>query len=119
MKTSDSTEQQLRQQVEELERQLRERDRTGAHANAAGIPTQEKIWRPSAITISALFLGVAVVLVIAFLTGYMPLQKRQTLIAAEAVQQEQALPRVEVVQARRSSGQNQLELPGSIQAITE
>ncbi|HXP86660.1 MAG TPA: efflux RND transporter periplasmic adaptor subunit [Bryobacteraceae bacterium] len=111
---AETTEQQLRKRVEDLERQLKERGHSARHSDA---PT--KLWRPSAITLWALFLGVAVLLVVAFFAGYIPLQKRQTLILAESLQQEQALPRVEVIQVRRSSGQNQLELPGSIQAITE
>jgi RND family efflux transporter MFP subunit len=104
----------LRREIEDLQRRLREYEHGTLET---GAPT--KLWRPSAITLSALFLGVAVVLVVAFFAGYTPLQKRQTLIASEALQQEQALPRVEVIQVGRSSGQGGLQLPGSIQAVTE
>ena len=56
---------------------------------------------------------------VAFISGYRPLQKRRDLIAGEAHDQERALPRVEVVEVGRSSDQSEIELPGSIQAITE
>jgi RND family efflux transporter MFP subunit len=61
----------------------------------------------------------AALLVVAFLAGYLPLQKRRALIVTEAQQQEAALPRVEVVEVRRSSRTSEMELPGNIQAITE
>lgn len=110
----ESIPERLRREIEELQQRLREYE--GA-ALPSGVPT--KLWRPSAITLSALFLVVVVVFVVAFFAGYLPLQKQQTSIASEALQQEQALPRVEVIQVRRSAGKNGLELPGSIQAVTE
>ena len=66
-----------------------------------------------------LFLAAAVFLILAFLTGYIPLEKRRKLIRAESHQQEQALPRVEVIQVGRSSRNSEMEFPGNIQAITE
>ncbi|HEY7334518.1 MAG TPA: efflux RND transporter periplasmic adaptor subunit [Bryobacteraceae bacterium] len=93
-------------------------------------PTEEKIrkpphpalanrWRPSGLTVTVLFLIAAVLTAIAFFAGYFPMQKRETLLQTEAVEQEQALPRVETIRVARSTGQSQLELPGNIQAITE
>jgi RND family efflux transporter MFP subunit len=64
-------------------------------------------------------LGAIVVLVVAFFAGYVPLQKRNDLIRSEAQQQEQTLPRVDVIQVGRSSHNSELQLPGSVQAITE
>jgi RND family efflux transporter MFP subunit len=64
-------------------------------------------------------LGVAVLVVAAFLSGYIPRQKRIVLITNEAQQQAQALPRVEVVQVGRTSNQSGIQLPGSIQAMAE
>src|SRR5215831_1226699 len=94
-------------------------------------PTEEKIrkpphpalagnrWRPSRLTITVIFLISAILIAIAFFAGYIPLQKRETLLQSEVVQQEQALPRVEVIQVSRATGQSELQLPGNIQAVTE
>ena len=115
-----STEEQLRREVEDLKRQLR--DQKGltqgaphgapAHANA-------KPWNPSAVTIWALFLGAIVLIVVAFFTGYIPLQKRNAVIGAQAQEYDQALPRVEILVVGASSKVSELRLPGSIQAVTE
>ncbi len=59
------------------------------------------------------------IIAVAFLSGYIPLQKRRAVIAGEAHEQERALPRVEVIEARRATGKSTLQLPGNIQAITE
>jgi RND family efflux transporter MFP subunit len=66
-----------------------------------------------------LFLGAVVLIVVAFFAGYIPLQKRNAVIGAQAQQEEDALPREEVIQVGRSSGPSELQLPGSIQAVTE
>ena len=58
-------------------------------------------------------------IVVAFFAGYTPLQKRQALIRSEESQQEQALPRVEVIRVGRSSRNSEMQLPGSVQAISE
>jgi RND family efflux transporter MFP subunit len=68
---------------------------------------------------TVIFLLLVVLTAGAFLAGYTPLQKRRMLIAAEASEHVQALPRVDVIEVGRSSGRSELELPGSIQAITE
>ena len=107
----------LEREVEDLKRQLREQQRLtagSAHAGPAG-----HLWRPSALTIAAIFIGTTVLIAGAFLAGYIPLAKRTVLLRGEAQQQEQALPRVEVIQVARSSPSSELELPGDIQAITE
>jgi RND family efflux transporter MFP subunit len=66
-----------------------------------------------------LCLFIAVLVLIAFIAGYLPLHARTTLIANEAIQREKALPRVEVVTVGRSSRDSDLQLPGNIQAVTE
>ncbi len=108
---ADSTEEQLRREVEELRRQLRQRD---GHGGPSGGP-----WRPSGVTIWAIFLGVTLLLAIAFFAGYMPLQRRTAVLAGEAKDLEQSLPRAEVIEVTRSSSNSELELPGNIQASTE
>lgn len=100
----------LKRQVEELKR----RGNSGTHPDAG-----ENVWRPSAITIWAIFLVAAVLVAVGFLSGYIPLAKRRSVIAGEAHQQEQALQRVETIEVGRASTKSEIELPGSIQAITE
>jgi len=106
-------EEQLRREIEDLKRQL-ERQQAAPHASGGA-----QIWRPSGVTIAALFLGAAVLLVVAFLAGYVPLQKRTATIRREAAEREQAVPRVDVVEVGRGAVKSDLQLPGSIEAITE
>lgn len=109
---AESTEQKLRKEIEDLKQQLQQH-RELLKSSAT------QVWHPSGATLWAIFLGVTVVIVMAFLAGYIPLRKRTALIDREAVQREQAQPRVEVVAVGRSKSSSELELPGSIQAITE
>ena len=76
-------------------------------------------WKPSALTIWAILLAITVLLAIAFLSGYLPLQDRRRVIAAEAREEQQALPRVETVTVARSDRKSGLTLPGNIQPIAE
>ena len=82
-------------------------------------PPSQSRWHPSNHTIWAIALGLAVLIVIAFFSGYIPLEKRKALINSEALEQQQALPRVKVVQLMRASRASEMELPGNIQAVTE
>src|SRR5262249_25709893 len=107
-------EERLRRENQELKRQLQELKGRGHESQG-----ELKIWRPSGTTILAIFLTLVVLAVVAFLGGYMPLQKRRELIVSEAHEQEVAVPRVDVIEVGRSSNNSELELPGSIQAITE
>jgi len=107
----------LEREVEDLKRQLREQQRLAAnssHAAPAG-----RLWHPSGLTIAAIFIVATLLIAGAFLAGYIPLAKRTVVLRGEAQQQEQAVPRVEVIQVSRSSPNSELELPGDIQAITE
>jgi RND family efflux transporter MFP subunit len=103
----------LRRENLELRRQLEELQKP-AHAGP-----QSNLWHPSAITLWAIFLVIVVLTVVAFLGGYLPLHKRTAVLAAEAHEEQQALPRVEVIRVARSTGQSGLQLPGNIQPITE
>ena len=107
-------EESLRKENQDLKRQLQELK--GPALPSTLPPT---LWHPSAITIWSIVLAMSVLLVVAFVAGYIPLHKRQALILSEALEQERALPRVEVIQVGRSSNRSELELPGNIQAITE
>jgi RND family efflux transporter MFP subunit len=106
----DREQERLLRENEDLKRQIQE-------LKSAGLP--QKVWHPSAVTVWAIFLTAIVLIVVAFFSGYLPLQKRRDLIAGEARDQERALPRVEVVEVGHSSDKSELELPGNIQAITE
>ena len=116
MAVQETTEEKLRNEVEDLKRQLHEQKglvHGSAHSAVA------KPWHPSAATIWSLVLAATVLIVVAFFAGYIPLQKRNALIGAQAQEQEQALPRVETIEVGRSSRMSELQLPGSIEAVTE
>jgi RND family efflux transporter MFP subunit len=110
--SSESSEQQLRRRVEELERELRQQRQE--HPGPPAIH-----WKPSPITISVLLLGLAVLLIGAFFAGYIPLQRRDALVRAETQEHEKELPHMEVMRVGRSSVQSGLTLPGTLQAVTE
>src|ERR1700739_4945671 len=112
---AQTTEERLRKEIEDLKRQLREQKSPGSsHAGLTAKP-----WHPSSITLWSIFLGVAVLMMLAFFAGYIPLHKRQNLIRNEALEQQHSLPRMEVIEVGLSASKSELELPGSIQAITE
>jgi len=69
--------------------------------------------------VSALLAGTAIVLIAAFLIGYLPMQRREAALRAEADAQHMQVPRVEVIHVSRGSGETTLVLPGTMQAITE
>jgi len=110
---SETAEERLRRENWELKRQL-EQLTGSAHA---GPP--RNVWHPSSITIWAIFLGALVLGAIAFFAGYLPLEKRRAAVASEAKDEQQALPRVEVIEVGRSTRQSGLQLPGNIQPVTE
>jgi RND family efflux transporter MFP subunit len=112
----NSEEERLRQENLELRRQLHEIH--GAEHDAHH-PVPTRFWRPSRITIWSLFLTAVIALAIAFFAGYVPLQKQNLTIENEARDQAEALPRAEVVQVGRSTANSELQLPGSLQAVTE
>ncbi len=78
-----------------------------------------KYWKPSSLTLWAIFIGLTVLALVAFFAGYLPLQQRRSVIAAEAKDQAQALPRVETIVVARSDRKSGLTLPGNIQPVTE
>src|SRR5215831_3114253 len=82
-------------------------------------PVTQNPWRPSGITISAILIGLLVLLIGGFFAGYLPLQKREATVRAEADEREKALPRMAVMRVSRGSDANELKLPGTMQPITE
>jgi RND family efflux transporter MFP subunit len=107
----------LLRENEELKRQIQEL-RTAGKSPAHGGPSPD-VWRPSALTIWAIFLVAVVLVLVAFLSGYRPLVRQREQIAGEAREEERAPRRVEVIQVGRAMEKDAIELPGSIQAITE
>jgi RND family efflux transporter MFP subunit len=109
---SESAEETLRRENLELKRQLQEIQETHS-----AVPS--KMWRPSNTTIWAIFLGAVVLVTVAFFAGYLPFAKRRAVIAAESLDRQETLPRVEVIEVGRSPQKSELELPGNIEAVTE
>src|SRR5260370_6398543 len=114
---AETMEERLRQENQDLKRQLQELKGLGHGSPHTRIPSQ--LWHPSSLTIWSIALAAAVLIVVAFFAGYLPLQKRQNLINGEAAEEQKTLPRVEVIRVGRSSQRSELELPGNTQAITE
>jgi RND family efflux transporter MFP subunit len=106
-------EQELRAEIERLTRQLAQKNSHGAHS-ALEHPKQ-----PSGGKITMLLLLAAAVFIAAFFMGYIPHHRRDLQITAEANVQNDALPSVNVVAAKRASSMGDLLLPGNIQAVTE
>ena len=118
----DSAEERLRQENLHLKRQLEELKASAVspvHGNPAhgGLPARP--WRPSSVTIWAIVLGLVVLSFVGFLAGYIPRKQRNATLVSEAAETSEAVPNVGVVQVQRSGKSSELELPGSIQAITE
>ena len=104
----------LREEIERLKLQLEEQKRAAAPHSALRHPV-----RPPAFKILIWLLVAAVVLVTAFFLGYVPRQRRELQLAAEASAQKESLPEVSITAAKRASSAGELVLPGNIQAITE
>ena len=113
IRPTETVEGRLRRENWELQRQLEELK----GPSSAGAP--RNLWRPSATAMWAIFLSVLVLFAVAFLAGYIPLERRHAVVLGEARQEQEALPRVEVVKVARSTRQSSLQLPGNIQPVTE
>jgi RND family efflux transporter MFP subunit len=110
--TQSTVEEELRRELDELKRQLEARQH-------GYVPLPAERWRPSRASVSALILGSVVLLAIAFLTGYLPLQRREAALRAEAGAREHVLPRLAVLRVARAPSESELRLPGTMQAATE
>jgi RND family efflux transporter MFP subunit len=104
----------LLKENEELKRRIAE-----LQGNAPGASTPTVLWRPSRVTLWALAMGAAVLTALAFVSGFVPLEKRNAALRGEAADQAEALPRVETITVARAPTKSELQLPGSIQAVTE
>src|SRR5690242_7567575 len=104
------TEQQLLVEIEELKRRLAEQRRP-ASSHSKSAPSRRLLW-------SLGFFLLAVV-VTAFFAGYLPRQRRQQVLAAEAKAEVETLPLATVTTVIRGPARAQLILPGNLQPITE
>ena len=81
--------------------------------------TPNTYWKPSSLSIWVIFLALTIIIVVAFVAGYLPNQERRQVIAAEAKAGLHAAPRVETIVVARSDRKSGLTLPGNIQPIAE
>jgi RND family efflux transporter MFP subunit len=109
---------QLLRENDELKRKVAELQAL-VPATTHNVAAPAIMWRPSRLTLLSLLLGLVVLIALAFVAGFIPLQKRNATLLAEAADQTQALPRVEVISVKRAPSKSELQLPGSIQAVTE
>ena len=110
----ESSEERLLRENQELKRRLAELE-----GRAHGVSAPAVLWRPSRVTLWSLALGAALLIALAFVSGFVPFQKRNATLRAEAAEEAQSLPRVEVITVARAPTKSALQLPGSIQAVTE
>ena len=75
--------------------------------------------RPSSLALWLLALVALLVIVGAFFGGYLPRSRRDAAVVAETRQDSAALPVVNTTEVQRAPSLEQLEVPGSIQAVTE
>src|SRR5579871_5130027 len=112
--TLGNVEEELRAEIEELKRQLK--DHKPGHA---GTHVLEHPPRPRNSRILGLLLLIAVIFVVAFFVGYLPRHRTELQLVTEAHTQQESLPEVSVTAAVRGRGVGNLVLPGNIQAVTE
>ena len=113
MNQLNTSEEQLRAEVEDLKRQLEQQKEALAagHGGAGG--------GPSARTLVVVVLLLVVLAVAGYFFGYAPHQHREQVLAAESRTSSQSLIEVNVAEVKRSGLQTNLVLPGSIEAVTE
>jgi RND family efflux transporter MFP subunit len=112
MNEVNATEDQLKSEITDLKRQLEEQKK---HGHPGAQPNR----RPATLTLVAIALLLAVLIVVGFFVGYLPRQRREAVLAAESKETSRTLPVVNVSRVTRSEGNSLLVLPGNIQAVTE
>jgi RND family efflux transporter MFP subunit len=113
MNETQSHEDRLRAEVEDLKRQLEEQKRLLSAGHAAGSG------KPSGRTLLWLVVLLGGLCVAGYYLGYLPRQRRETGLAAEAKTAGDTLPVVTVQPVTRAPARSSLVLPGDIQAVTE
>jgi RND family efflux transporter MFP subunit len=112
MNETQSQEERLRAEVEDLKRQLEEQKRAAGHPAAA--PRN-----PTGRTLLVFLLLLGALCVAGYYFGYLPRQRREMVLAAESQVSGDAAPVVNVQPVTRSAVKTSLMLPGNIQAVTE
>jgi len=110
MNDIDTTDTQLRAEIEDLRRQVEEQKKLLAHHAAPP---------PSSRAFLVVVVLVAALAAAGYFFGYAPRQRRETALAAESAQSGEALPVVNVEPVERSLNSESLVLPGNIEALTE
>jgi RND family efflux transporter MFP subunit len=113
MNQTQSHEDRLRAEVEDLKRQLEEQKRLMAAGHPAGAG------KPSGRTLLGLVLLLGALCVAGYFLGYLPRERREVALAAEAKAAGDTLPVVTVQPVTRAPATSSLVLPGDIQAVTE
>jgi RND family efflux transporter MFP subunit len=113
MNETQSREDGLQAEIEDLKRQLEEQKRLVAEHEAA--PAK----KPSARALLVLLLLLGGLCVAGYYFGYLPRQRREMVLAAESQTTGESQPVVNVQTVTRSSIKSTLMLPGNIQAVTE
>lgn len=75
--------------------------------------------RPAARTIGLILVGIVLILIVGFGVGWLPRQRREKAVDADASAVAAAAPVVNTTRARLSDPVNVIDLPGSIQPVTE
>ncbi len=106
------------------DRQVAVADENGGVADPAAAEAERGSHEPPHVNLSprkVALLGIVLFIVfsIIFVLGYLPRLRDSRITQALARQEETALPRVDVVAARRSTAQTDLELPGTTAALVE
>jgi RND family efflux transporter MFP subunit len=111
MNQINTSEEQLRSEIQELRRQLEEQRKLSGHAPRTKGPPFGAL-----ATVVVLLAALAIA---GYYFGYLPRQRREAVLAAESQTGAAALPVVNVELVTRSSNRSSLVLPGNIEAVTE
>jgi RND family efflux transporter MFP subunit len=113
LEMAPNTEDHLRAEVERLKRELEEQKRSHGHS-----PLTHPA-RPSGRKLFGILVAAAIIFGGAFVLGYLPHQRRELQLVAEADAHKESLPDASFAVAQRGSLNGTLVLPGNIQAVTE
>ncbi|HTP33530.1 MAG TPA: efflux RND transporter periplasmic adaptor subunit [Candidatus Acidoferrales bacterium] len=112
MNETNTAEERLRAEVEDLRRQLEEQKKlheSGGHPRKG----------PSAASLVLIAVVIIALIVVGFFAGYLPRQRREQVLAAETRDTVHSLPAVNFSRVERSATKTELVLPGNVQAVTE